>query len=66
MSKDHYSKCEKQRELLRDLKKLEEKYDYYEKEIKKLSEGNPKRDFDLPQSLDKFIDRSLVCQSNGD
>ena len=40
MSKDHYSKCEKQRELLRDLKKLEEKYDYYEKEIKKLNEYN--------------------------
>ena len=36
---DYYSKCEKQREFLRELKKLEEKYNFYEKEIKRINDN---------------------------
>ena len=38
LESDYYSKCEKQRGFLRNLKKLEEKYENCEKEIKKLNE----------------------------
>ena len=38
LESDYYSKCEKQRRFLRNLKKLEEKYENCEKEIKKLNE----------------------------
>ena len=35
---DYFSKCERQRGLLRSLKKLEENYEYYDKELKKVNE----------------------------
>ena len=38
LKSDFLSKCEKQRSVLRNLKKLEEKFEFLEKEIKKTSE----------------------------
>jgi len=35
---DYFSKCERQRGLLRSLKKLEESYEFYDKELKKVNE----------------------------
>ena len=52
---DYYSKCEQQRSLLNTLKKLEEKYDFYEKKINEIYDTMN----DEKTKIDKLINQRL-------